>query len=162
MNRRRKLLRLLCLLPLLLATGGCGAFYQAPEVRIVDLRLTGLGITSGTAELEVEVDNPNRFALEVRRLEYLIEVSDGRAGSNGEARWDTLAVGVEPDTVRVAGRSAETVTLRIPFRYQALGVAFRSWLEGGDIPYRVVGEVRASGPVGTRDLPFRSEGSFTP
>ena len=155
---RRPLLLIVCGLAIAGALSGCALFYQAPEVRIADLRVVGLGLTSGTAELEVEVSNPNRFALEVRGLEYLLEVSD-----NGtQARWDTLATGFSADTVRISRRSTDRATLQIPFRYQALGVAFRSWLEGGQIPYRIQGEVRASGPGGQRDLPFRSQGSFTP
>ncbi|TVP58876.1 MAG: hypothetical protein EA351_02930 [Gemmatimonadales bacterium] len=145
-------------LALLLVLSGCALFYQSPEVRITDMRVVGLGLTSGTAEIDVEVDNPNRFAIEVRGLEYLLEVSDGAA----RARWDTLATGFSADTVRIARRSTDKVTLQIPFRYQALGVAFRSWLEGGQIPYRIEGEVRARGPGGQRDLPFQSQGQFSP
>jgi len=104
------------------------------------------------------VDNPNRFALEVRGLDYVLEVSDGRR----EARWDTLAAGINADTVRIPRRSTEQVILRVPFRYQALGVAFRTMIEGGDIPYRVRGEVLASGPGGQRNLSFQSQGSFSP
>lgn len=145
-------------LALVLVSAGCGVFYQAPSVRIADVRVVGLGLSSGTAELDVEVDNPNRFGLEVRGLEYMLEVSDGTEA----ARWDTLATGISTDTVRIDGREMERVTLSIPFRYQALGTAFQSLLSGGSVPYRIEGVVRAGGFGGQRDLPFRSEGRFAP
>lgn len=146
------------LLGIVVTVAGCGIFYQSPSVRIADVRVVGLGLSAGTAELDVEVDNPNRFALEVRGLEYLLEVSDGAE----TARWDTLATGTSADTVRIEGGDMERVTLSIPFRYQALGTALQSWFAGGSIPYRVEGIVRAGGFGGQRDLPFRSEGRFAP
>ncbi len=150
--------RLPVLLFLLATLPGCALLYQSPEVRIVDVRVVGLGITSGTAEILLEVDNPNRFGLEVRGLDYLLEVGT----PSDQARWDTLAVGFHPDTIQLPRRSEEQVAVRIPFRYQALGTALGAWLQGGDIPYRIQGEVKARGPGGERDLPFRSRGSIRP
>jgi LEA14-like dessication related protein len=150
--------RLLLLLLVLATLPGCALLYQSPEVRIVDVRVVGLGISSGTAEILLEVDNPNRFGLEVRGLDYLLEVGT----PSDLARWDTLAVGFHPDTIHLPRRSEEQVAIRIPFRYQALGTALGAWLQGGDIPYRIQGEVKARGPGGERDLPFRSRGSIRP
>jgi LEA14-like dessication related protein len=151
-------LRLPALAGLLLLVPGCALFFRSPEVRIVDVRLVGLGLTSGTAEVLLEVDNPNRFALEVRGLEYLLEIG----AREGAERWDTLAAGFHADTVHLRRRSGEEVAIRIPFRYQALGTAFQAWVSGGEIPYRIQGEVRAHGPGGVRDLPFRSRGTIRP
>ncbi len=146
------------LLALLLGVAGCSLFVRSPEVAIADVRVVGLGLSGGTAEVLLAVDNPNRFALEVRAFEYLLEISDPARPE----RWDTLAVGVAPDTVRLPGRTETVVPLEIPFRYNALGTALRAWLQGGEIPYRVQGEVRARGAGIQRDLPFRSRGTLTP
>jgi LEA14-like dessication related protein len=155
---RRPALRLCLASLVLLGSAGCALFYQSPSVRIVDVRVVGLGFTGGTAEVILEVDNPNRFGLEVRGFDYLLEVGDHR----NEARWDTLAHGTAADTVQLPRRSVEEVRLRIPFRYRALDTAFRAWMDGGEIPYQLHGELRARGPGGQRDLPFRSRGSLTP
>jgi LEA14-like dessication related protein len=137
---------------------GCSLFVRSPEVAIADVRVVGLGFAGGTAEVLLAVDNPNRFALEVRAFQYLLEISDPARPE----RWDTLAMGVTADTVRLPGRSETVVPLEIPFRYNALGTALRAWLQGGEIPYRVEGEVRARGAGIQRDLPFRSRGTLTP
>lgn len=139
-------------------TASCALFVRSPEVAIADVRVVGLGITGGTAEVLLQVDNPNRFALEVREFRYLLEVTDPGAPE----RWDTLAVGVSADTVQLPGRQVTVVPLRIPFRYQALGTALRAWSGGGEVPYRIEGEVRARGAGIQRDLPFRSRGALVP
>jgi LEA14-like dessication related protein len=136
----------------------CALFARSPEVTIADVRVVGLGLTGGTAEVLLQVDNPNRFDLEVREFRYLLEVSDPQQSEV----WDTLAVGVSADTVRLARRDVTVVPLRIPFRYAAVGTALRAWMQGGDVPYRLEGAVRARGAGVQRDLPFRSIGSLTP
>lgn len=152
------LLALLVLVGATSSLGGCALFVRSPEVLIADVRVVGLGLTGGTAEVLLSVDNPNRFSLEVREFRYLLEVADPARPE----RWDTLAAGVATDTVRLGGREATVVPLEIPFRYTALGTALRAWLQGGEIPYRIEGEVRARGVGLQRDLPFRSRGTLTP
>lgn len=150
--------RLLLGAALLLAVAGCSLFYRNPQVRIADVRVVGVGLTSGTAEVILEVENPNSFALETRGFRYLLEVSD----QSRPERWDTVAVGYVSDTVRIGRRSTEEVPILIPFRYQALGTAFRAWFGDGAIPYRLEGEVQARGAGVERNLPFRSRGTVTP
>ena len=160
--RRPRSVRPLAALALLLAivatVPACGLFVRSPEVAIVDVRVVGLGISGGTAEILLQVDNPNRFNLEVREFSYLLEVSD----PSRPEQWDTLAAGVTADTLVLDRRASSVVPLLIPFRYSALGTALRAWMQGGEIPYRLEGEVRARGAGFQRDLPFRSRGSLTP
>ena len=138
-------------LPFLL--GGCsGLLYRSPTVEIADVRVIGLGLTSGTAAVDFQVDNPNFFRLEVRELEYLLEVED--AGN----RWGRLAEGRSDERIRLGRRSTETVTLEIPFSYGALGLALRSWWETGSVGYRLEGDLLGRGPTGEVRVPFRSSG----
>lgn len=146
----------LTLTVLMIAASGCSLFYQEPTVRIADVRLAGVGLSSGTAEIEFEVENPNIFALEVRRLSYLLEV-EGRGD-----RWSPLAEGVTAESIRLPRRSTEEVTIQVPFRYEAVGVALRSWWETGDLSYRLRGDIETRGPLGSVELPFRAEGRMRP
>jgi LEA14-like dessication related protein len=152
---RLSMLRSLAILALALPVlvGGCsGILYRSPTVEISGVRLVGLGLTSGTAAVDLQVDNPNFFRLEVRELEYLLEVED--AGS----RWSRLAEGRSEERIRLGRRSTETVTLEIPFSYGALGSALRSWWETGSVGYRLQGDLLGSGPTGELRVPFRSSG----
>jgi LEA14-like dessication related protein len=156
MDRLTRPVSLPALLIFVVWLGGCTAFYQAPEVTITDVRIVGLGLSAGTAEIHLEVDNPNFYQLEVRRFQYLLEV-EGR-----NSNWSPLAEGVTADTVRLPRRSREDVRLQVPFRYDAVGTAVRNWWETGAMNYRVQGEILARGPMGERELPFRASGSMTP
>jgi LEA14-like dessication related protein len=143
-------------LALALLVTGCSLFYRDPEVRIVDVRVVGLGITSGTAEVTLEVDNPNRFALEIREFAYLLEVAEG------EDRWTELTRGETLDTIRISRRSVQEVTLPVPFQYRGAGSALRAWFETGRIDYRFQGELTARAPTRTLNLPVRSIGTIVP
>jgi len=149
-------LRALTLTLLVIAAPGCALFYQEPTVRIADVRLAGVGLSSGTAEIEFEVENPNIFALEVRRLSYLLEV-EGRGD-----RWSPLSEGSSVESIRLPRRSTEEVRIQLPFRYEAIGVALRSWWETGDLTYRIQGEIETRGPLGSVELPFRAQGTMRP
>jgi LEA14-like dessication related protein len=154
----RPLAVLAMLLAILATVPACGLLVRSPQVAIVDVRVVGLGISGGTAEILLQVDNPNRFNLEVREFSYLLEVAD----PSRPEQWDTLAVGVTADTLQLDRRATSVVPLLVPFRYSALGTALRAWMQGGEIPYRLEGEVRARGAGFQRDLPFRSRGALTP
>jgi LEA14-like dessication related protein len=141
---------------LALLVSGCSLFYQDPTVRLLDVRVVGLGITSGIAEVTLEVDNPNRFALEVREFTYLLEVAEAAD------RWVELARGEAEETVRIGRRTTEEVVLPVPFQYRGAGSAIRAWLDTGRIEYRLQGELTARAPSRTMTFPVRSAGSLVP
>jgi LEA14-like dessication related protein len=136
--------------------GGCALFYRNPTVQIADVRVIGLGFTSGTAEVLLRVENPNFFQLEVHEFEYVLEIEDRYD------RWRPLAEGRSEERVRLPRRSTETVTLEIPFSYEALGVALRSWWDTGEVTYRIEGDLIGRGPTGGMNLPFRASGQMRP
>lgn len=139
-----------------LVLAGCALFYRDPTVTIADVRVLSLGFTGGTAEVVLEVENPNRFDLEVRGFDYRLEIREGPES------WTELAQGVSEERVRLQKRSTDQVALTIPFRFQGVGSALRSWLQTGEIGYRMQGTVRARGPTGEVSLPFRSQGTLKP
>ena len=141
-------------LALLIAMGGCARLYQEPHVHLAGVRVVGLGFTSGTAQIHLEVDNPNRFALEVWEFRYFLEVAEGGG------RWTPLATGATEEPIRLERRSQRDVYLSVPFEYRGVGSALRAFLSAGEVPYRVQGDLRARGPTGEVALPFRSQGSL--
>jgi LEA14-like dessication related protein len=154
----RRPLVLLAVLAGLALLPGCALFIKNPVVGIVDVRVAGLGLTGGTAELQLQVENPNRFDVTVREFTYVLTVAD----RPDAVRWDTLAIGVSIDTLYLSKRSIEVIPLRIPFRYSGLGTALRGLLFSGEIPYRVEGTVRARGAGISRQLPYSATGTLNP
>jgi LEA14-like dessication related protein len=153
---RRPAARLAFMAALALLVPGCSLFYQDPTVRFMDVRVVGLGVTSGTAELTLEVENPNRFALDLREFTYLLEVAEG------DDRWVELARGEVEEAVRIGRRTTQEVILSVPFQYRGAGSAIRAWLDTGRIDYRFQGELTARAPSRTVTFPVRSQGTLVP
>lgn len=137
---------------------GCASVVRAPEVVILDVRLASLGLSGGAAALVLEIDNPNRFALQMDGLSYRIQIS----GGSNTPSWETLAEGRIEQQVRIEGRDATQVTVEVPFRYSAIGTALGALVQGRGVPYRLEGEVLGRGLGVNRSLTFRSEGALAP
>lgn len=141
--------------------GACSLAFQPPEVRIAEVRLASLGLTQGTAELELEVVNRNRRSLDVQGVRYHLQVRDDLEEPQ-EGRWVTLGEGFHSEAVALQGGDTTFVTVDVPFRYRAVGAAIRSLLRRGEVDYRLDGEVEVAGPLGPARVPIRTEGSLGP
>ena len=142
------------------ALTGCSLFFDAPTVHIVDVRMTGIGLTSATAEVDVDIENPNGFSLTSTGLEYRLSVEDqGRTSEDGGG-WHVVAEGEGGEVVRVEGNDRSRMTIRVPFRYEDLGRAVLGLLERGELRYRLTGEVNFDTPVGEIGVPFEDIGEI--
>ncbi|MGW8265117.1 MAG: LEA type 2 family protein [Longimicrobiales bacterium] len=137
---------------------GCALFFSAPAVEIVDVQVRSLGVTSGTAEVVLEVTNEGRRQMDIRGFLYEIEV---RGPDDGED-WISLAEGFQDQEISIPGHEARRVTVPVPFQYSAVGAALRSFLSEGEVPYRLKGEVWMGGSSSGLQLPFRSRGVIKP
>ena len=157
-SRKTRRLDAICGMAAILVMLSCSLVFTEPSVRVAGVRVASLGITSGVAEVVVSVDNPNRFGLEVRSLDYALQVEDDRS----ETGWSELSRGSSVDTVRVEGGDSTRVSLRIPFQYEALGAALQALLERGSVAYQVQGSALVHGPTGEVQVPFREAGTLSP
>jgi LEA14-like dessication related protein len=133
-------------------------FFRAPAVEILDVQIVSLGLTSGTAEVVLEVTNDGRRQMDIRGFLYEIEV---RGPDDGED-WVSLAEGFQTQALSIAGNESHRVTVPVPFQYSAVGVALRSFISEGEVPYRLKGEVWMGGSSSGLQLPFRSQGVIKP
>jgi LEA14-like dessication related protein len=143
----------------LLAAGGCALAYKAPTVTVGEVRLVSLGLTGGSLAVGLEVENPNRYALESRDLRYTLSFSEDRP--EGPA-WQTLVEGRFDRVVRVPAGGVESLEVTVPFETAAVGVALLRLLRRGELEYRFNGELLAGTPMGTRRIPFDQRGLFRP
>ena len=146
---------------LLLAAGlmqGCALFYRAPSVEIVDVEVVALGLTSGTAEVVLDVTNEGGRQMDIRGVGYKIEVKDPR----DDGGWDSLAEGFYRQELSIPGKETRRVRIPVPFQYSALGTAVRSFLSEGEVPYRLNGEVWLGGSSVGLQIPFRTRGVLKP
>jgi LEA14-like dessication related protein len=152
-NRQWSLVRAALLTSLL---AGCFASFERPEVRLQGVRVGGIGLRGGTLNVQLQVVNPNRFALRADELTYDLEL----AGDGSGPDWLRLAEGTFAERIEVPGRDSALVEIPITFGYENLGGAFRAVLDRGTLEYRVRGSVRVTDPVG-RTIPYRHEGTVT-
>jgi LEA14-like dessication related protein len=137
---------------------GCALLYSAPGVEIVGVELSSLGLSSGVAEVILEVTNESSRVLDIRGFLYEMEVRD--LGEDGS--WHPLAEGFFDHDLSIPGREVREVRVPVPFEYAGLGAALRSFLADGEVPYRILGEVWIGGSGVGLQIPFRNQGVLKP
>jgi len=151
--------RLAALAVIVASLQACAWAFTPPTVRVAEVRLTSLTFTGGAVQVDLEVENPNRFALESRDFRYALSFTQG-GGSDSE--WVTLAEGRAAEPLRVAARERGIVTVVVPFDLSSLGAALGRLLRSGELEYRFTGEIVARTPLGSRRIPIDQRGLFRP
>ena len=143
-----------------LVVGGCaGGIFRQPEVTLEGVEIAGLGLRGGTILVDIQVVNPNRFALNANQLDYQLALSDAQAGA--DTAWIEFATGTYDQPFSVAGRDTGRVQIPVEFSYEGLGTAGTSLLRRGSFTYRATGTVHARTPLGTHTVPFRKRGTVS-
>ena len=136
-------------------------------MRILNLELTNVGFASATAEVRLEVENPNWFELDILGFDYVMDLSDPGEQSEDPDRdappdptWVTLTEGYHDERLTVPAGQTRELEMDVPFDYEGMGAAVRSFLAEGSIPYRLRGEVEGRLFFWTVDFPFDAEGAI--
>jgi LEA14-like dessication related protein len=153
--RTRRSILLLTMSAGLLA--GCIGRVREPEVTLAGVKVGGLGMRGASLVAELDIKNPNRFALETANITYDLKVSDRAA--EGET-WLDLARGEFREPIRVVDGGTTRVEIPIEFAYTALSGALRSIIDRGTFNYRVEGRVALREPW-RRDIPYRHRGNVS-
>jgi LEA14-like dessication related protein len=143
---------------LLVSLGGCAIFFKAPSVEIVGVQVTSLGISSGTALVELEVTNEQGREMKIRGFLYEVEVRRERDSGS----WVPLAEGFSDQNLTIPGHETVSVEVPVPFQYEGIGEALIGLLSAGEVPYRLRGEVWTGGDAAGLQIPFRDEGVIRP
>lgn len=149
---------LLPLFALLLA--GCGSsMFRQPQVTLENVTIGGLGLRGGTLLVDLQVVNPNRFALHANQLHYHLELRD--PAEAGDTTWVDFARGVYDQPFSVGAGATSRVQIPIEFSYSGMGGAANSVLRSGTFTYRATGTVSARTPLGGHTVPFTRRGTVT-
>ncbi|HEX7048724.1 MAG TPA: LEA type 2 family protein [Longimicrobiales bacterium] len=133
---------------------GCVPRVESPEVRVVGVRLGGLGLQGGLVYVQLSVVNPNEFGLEADRLTYDLDLR----AAGGDDEWVNLTEGAFSEEVRVGARDSAVVEIPVEFSYAGVGAAVRSILARGTFDYRVSGRISVTEPIST-EVPYRERGT---
>jgi LEA14-like dessication related protein len=137
------------LVALALVTGCAGlpGVFQNPDVNLQRVVLRGVGLTGGTMDLVVGVYNPNAFSVEGTRLQLGLDVEQSHVG---DVEYASAFQAQQGDTT--------VVTVPLVFSWNGVAGAVRTALGGGDLPYKLNGQLTVSTPIGRQQIPFSHEG----
>ena len=138
----------------LVATGACSTLgrqaFQNPDVKVQDVRVTGIGLTGGQLDVLVNVANPNDFRLDATHMTYKLLVDTV-----------TFADGTVNQTFTVEGGKTAQFHIPVSFTYSGIGAAGRSLLNTGAVPYTVSGVVTVGTVIGNFNVPYKTQGRLT-
>lgn len=158
-TRMRGANRMLLAALLVMGLASCGRAFRQPEVTLESVRLGGLGLTGGTLLVDLEVVNPNRFALNADRLTYRLALRD--PGEESDTTWIDFSSGTHDEPFTVSAGDTARVQIPVEFTYAGLGSAANSLLRSGTFSYRATGVVDLRTPLGGYDVPFSKRGTVT-
>ena len=140
---------------LALLAGISTACVKAPDVELKGVRVGGIGFRGATLLGELEISNPNRFAIETDSITFNMEASDAAAPS----QWTQVTAGTNTQRFRVEGQDSARAEIPIELAYAQLATPVRSIVESGRFNYRLSGTVFVRKPIRKR-IPFSQEGSL--
>ena len=132
------------------ATLGLGGFKQ-PVVKFNDVKIRGLGLSGGAADVVLNVYNPNGYNLNALRLTYKLMVGDSMELGNGALQ----------NAFRVKDHDSTFVTIPVNFTYAGLGAAGRELVQSGSVNYRIIGDLTVDTPLGAFTRPYDQRGRFS-
>lgn len=151
--------RSVVVLLLTLLLGGCGSAFTQPEVTLEGVQIGGLGLSGGTLLVDLQIINPNRFALNANRLDY--ELSLRRPGEPADTSWIEFSRGMHEEPFTVAAGDTAYLQVPVEFSYAGIGNAALSILRSGTFGYRASGSVDVRTPLGSYAVPFNRRGTVS-
>ena len=141
----------LVLFPLAFGSSGCsgvGDYIKEPDIQLDHVVVRGIGVSGGTLDLVMRLDNPNSFSLQGTKLELGIDVEGSHLGDIAYA-----------DDYAVPQNGQTTLTLPLRFGWSGVGSALRAALGYRDLPYTMKGQATLRLPGGfTKAFSFTHEG----
>jgi hypothetical protein len=139
-----------------LAALGCASaakhLFTAPTVAFRGVALESFSPFGGRVRVNLLVHNPNPYSLSTSGMTYELFVRD------------TIALARGADTLHrtVGGHDSLIVALPLDVSLRGVALAANSVVGYGIVPYRLVGDVTADTPIGSRRIPFDQKGEFAP
>ena len=136
-------------LAVLAASLGCASLankiVKDPKVTLDHVYVTDLELTGATVNFELEVQNPNSFALAVDSVKYNVELGGKDLGQSAL-----------PHGAKVEGKTTKTIKIPYPFKYKDVFPSVVDFLKSGTSKYKLKGEAKL-GPI---SLPFEKSGEL--
>ncbi|HTR79458.1 MAG TPA: LEA type 2 family protein [Gemmatimonadaceae bacterium] len=134
--------------------GGCSMLardaFKQPTVRLARVRVTGIGATAGSLEVELKIYNPNVYSLNGSNFHYRVNVDSV-----------PLAHGLLDHSFSLPRKDSTVIGIPVEFSFTGLDVARRAVWAAGLVNYEVSGDVIVEAPIGHFTIPFKTQGRFS-
>jgi LEA14-like dessication related protein len=138
---------------LLVSAAGCGAVARAaftqPTVQFRGVGVRAVRLDGGDFEVRLHLANPNSFTIDATRLRYRLLVDSVEIGA-----------GALDSGFAVAANDSAIVRLPVRIGFAAVRSVGARLLQGGEIPYRVIGDVSLKTFVGSFTKAFDEAGRY--
>ena len=124
--------------------------FREPVVTLQDVKVTGVGLSGGSLDVILNVENPNEFRLDATQLRYTVLIDSVQ-----------LANGTASQRFTVDGQQTTPIHIPINFTYAGVGQAGRQLLNTGSVNYTVRGDVTVGTPVGNFTIPYSQTGRYS-
>ena len=135
------------------ALAGCAtaakAIFTQPDVNFRGVGVRSLGLDGADFEVLLSIYNPNGYSLGASALRYRLLVDSVEIGA-----------GALDSGFSVAKRDSMIVRLPVRVGFRAVQLVGPRLLRGGEIPYRLIGDVTLQSFVGTFNRQFNEGGRY--
>jgi LEA14-like dessication related protein len=125
------------------------SMFTPPDVIFRGVGVRSVGLEGAEFELQLHVFNPNSYSIDASRLRYRLLVDSVEVGA-----------GALDSGFAIAKRDSFLVRLPVRVGFRAVQQVGPRLLRGGEIPYRVMGDVSLKSFVGTFTRAFNEAGRF--
>lgn len=129
------------------ATLGRALRFQEPDIKLQEIRVTGLGLNGGTLDLALDVFNPNDYRLRTTRLELGIDLEDVHFG---DALLET--------PLELPSQQHSLVTVPVQFEWAGVGAGARALLSRQAVRFGLTGVASLGTPIGDRRVQVHGSG----
>ena len=123
--------------------------FYSPTVGLRDVKMGSVGILGGSMDIELNVYNPNDYALVAPRVSYRVMVESM-----------TIGTGVFDSDITVSSMDSARVRVPVPFTYKGVSAAGRLAAGTGTVNYRVLGQIVVGTPYGRLAAPYDRVGQY--
>lgn len=129
------------------ATLGQALRFQEPDIKLQEIRVTGLGLQGGSLDLALDVFNPNDYRLRTTRLELGIDLEEVHFG---DALIET--------PLELPSQQHSLVTVPVQFAWAGVGAGARALLSRQAVRFGLTGVASLGTPLGDRRVQVHGSG----
>jgi LEA14-like dessication related protein len=140
----------LFLVCVLLFAGCTGVFFDEPTITLKEIHVRQLSLTDASLVFVAEIQNPNRYELRLKSLDYTVYLNDREAGGGSLQK-----------EISVPASSSTPVEIPITARFGSLGAVAKMYISGQELPYRIEGKALVKAGLFDRTFPFSHTGTLS-